>query len=49
MSIIDPAPKDPILEIGCGAGLLAELLAAKLTSGKLTSIASFCLIAVPGS
>lgn len=28
-------PTDSILEIGCGAGLLAELIAAKLTRGKL--------------
>lgn len=39
-SIIDPAPDHHILEIGCGAGLLAALLAAKLRSGKLTAIDS---------
>lgn len=40
VSVIDTAPENNILEIGCGAGLLAELLTAKLTSGKLTGIDS---------
>jgi cyclopropane fatty-acyl-phospholipid synthase-like methyltransferase len=30
--------KDRILEIGCGAGLFAELIASSLRSGKLVAI-----------
>ncbi|QEC41423.1 class I SAM-dependent methyltransferase [Pseudobacter ginsenosidimutans] len=39
-AIIAPAADDHILEIGCGAGLLAELITASLHKGKLTAIDS---------
>lgn len=39
-AIIAPAADDHILEIGCGAGLLAELITASLDKGKLTAIDS---------
>lgn len=39
-ALIAPASDDHILEIGCGAGLLAELVAAAPGLGKLTAIDS---------
>lgn len=39
-SLIHPQPDDQILEVGCGAGLLAELIAASLSTGMLTAIDS---------
>ena len=39
-ALIAPAADDNILEIGCGAGLLAELITASLVRGKLTAIDS---------
>ncbi|MBO9635436.1 MAG: class I SAM-dependent methyltransferase [Chitinophagaceae bacterium] len=39
-ALIHTLPEDQILEIGCGAGLLAELITASLDSGKLTAIDS---------
>ncbi len=39
-SLIQPEPDDQILEIGCGAGLLAELIAALLSAGMLMAIDS---------
>ena len=39
-ALIAPAGDDHILEIGCGAGLLAELIAASPGLGKLTAIDS---------
>lgn len=38
VGLIRPLPDDHILEIGCGAGLLAELITASLSTGKLTAI-----------
>ena len=35
---MDIRPGDSILEIGCGAGLLAGQIAAKLETGRLTAI-----------
>jgi trans-aconitate methyltransferase len=35
---MDPQPGDNILEIGCGPGYGAELICARLTSGKLFAI-----------
>lgn len=39
-ALIAPSADDHILEIGCGAGLLAELIAASPGLGKLTAIDS---------
>lgn len=36
--IIAPNPGSKLLEIGCGAGLLAGLIADKLTTGHITAI-----------
>lgn len=38
--LIHPEPDDQILEIGCGVGLLAELITASLSTGSLTAIDS---------
>lgn len=40
VNILQPAPDDHILEIGCGAGLLAEMIVMKLRTGELTAIDS---------
>lgn len=37
-SLMDIQPNDQLLEIGCGAGLLAEELAKDLTTGHLTAL-----------
>jgi cyclopropane fatty-acyl-phospholipid synthase-like methyltransferase len=36
--IIDPGPSDQILEIGCGTGILAGLLAKKLEQGNIHAL-----------
>lgn len=36
--VLDLKPDEQVLEIGCGAGILAELIAHKLTTGKITAI-----------
>jgi SAM-dependent methyltransferase len=36
--MLNISPSDNILEIGCGAGLFAEQIAGKLTTGKLMAI-----------
>jgi ubiquinone/menaquinone biosynthesis C-methylase UbiE len=36
--LLEIKPTDHILEIGCGAGILAEQIATRLTSGKLIAI-----------
>jgi ubiquinone/menaquinone biosynthesis C-methylase UbiE len=36
--ILDLHPDDQLLEIGCGAGILVELIANKLHSGSITAI-----------
>ena len=38
VELMDPQPGDNILEIGCGAGAGAELICARLTTGKLFAI-----------
>ena len=38
VSVLDIKPTDNVLEIGCGAGILAEQIANKLTTGKITAI-----------
>ena len=38
VDLMDPQPGDNILEIGCGAGAGAELICARLTTGKLFAI-----------
>ena len=37
-TIIAPKPASVLLEIGCGAGILAELIAGKLDTGKIMCI-----------
>jgi ubiquinone/menaquinone biosynthesis C-methylase UbiE len=37
-SLVQIAPADTILEIGCGAGLLAEQIAGRLSTGHITAI-----------
>ena len=36
--VVDPAPGDRILEVGCGRGMLTSLLAERLTTGFLVGI-----------
>jgi trans-aconitate methyltransferase len=38
VDLMDPQPGDNILEIGCGPGAGAELICARLTTGKLFAI-----------
>ena len=38
VELMDPQPGDNILEIGCGPGYGAELICARLTSGRLFAI-----------
>ena len=38
VELMDPQPGDNILEIGCGPGYGAELVCARLTTGKLFAI-----------
>ena len=38
VELMDPQPGDNILEIGCGPGAGAELICARLTTGKLFAI-----------
>src|SRR3954469_24352873 len=38
VELMDPQPGDNILEIGCGPGYGAELICARLTTGKLFAI-----------
>lgn len=38
LEVLDPAPMDTLLEIGCGTGLLAEAMAQRLTTGTLTAL-----------
>lgn len=38
LRVIDIQPSENILEIGCGTGLLAALIAEKLTTGKITAL-----------
>ncbi|HEY0677370.1 MAG TPA: class I SAM-dependent methyltransferase [Chitinophagaceae bacterium] len=37
-SVIDVSPADKVLEIGCGAGLLTDVIAQSLSKGKITSV-----------
>lgn len=38
VALLDIQPQDHMLEIGCGTGILAELMAAKLEDGTLTAV-----------
>ncbi|GGW85012.1 class I SAM-dependent methyltransferase [Streptomyces lomondensis] len=38
MGILDPAPGDRVLEIGCGRGVAIPLIFARLTTGTVTAV-----------
>ncbi len=38
LSIIQPAPSDIILEIGCGSGILVERMVPSITTGKIIGV-----------
>lgn len=38
VGLLDPAPTDRLLEFGCGPGAAAELVCARLTTGRLDAI-----------
>lgn len=38
LELLDPAPHEEVLEIGCGPGVAAALVCDRLTSGHLTAI-----------
>ena len=38
ISILQIQPRDEVLEIGCGGGLLVEQIAARLETGRITAI-----------
>ncbi len=38
LEVIDPGPADDLLEIGCGAGVAASLVCARLRSGRLLAV-----------
>ncbi len=38
VSVVDPAPDDRIVELGCGPGVAAALVCARLTTGHLTVV-----------
>ena len=38
LEVIDPGPADDLLEIGCGAGVAASLVCARLRTGRLMAV-----------
>jgi trans-aconitate methyltransferase len=38
VELVDPAPADEILEVGCGPGVAVALLCERLTDGRVTGI-----------
>ncbi len=38
LEVIDPGPADNLLEIGCGAGVAASLVCARLRTGRLLAV-----------
>lgn len=38
VEILDPAPSDRLLEIGCGAGVAVSLVCKRLTGGKIVAL-----------
>jgi ubiquinone/menaquinone biosynthesis C-methylase UbiE len=38
LEVLEIKPTDYVLEVGCGAGILAEQVAQKLTTGRITAI-----------
>jgi len=38
VDLVAPSPRDPLLEIGCGPGMAAQLVCERLTTGRLLAI-----------
>ncbi|WP_448627185.1 class I SAM-dependent methyltransferase [Geodermatophilus sp. URMC 64] len=38
MELLDPRPDDVVLEVGCGPGVAAVLVCARLTTGRLVAV-----------
>lgn len=38
LSVVDPAPDDRIVELGCGPGVAAALVCERLTTGQLVAV-----------
>jgi len=38
VDLVDPGPADRVLEVGCGPGVAAALIAARLTTGRLVAV-----------
>ena len=38
VEVVDPRPAERLLEIGCGPGVAAALVCARLTTGRLTAV-----------